>query len=100
MSRLFTPINGSGKAISGTGASVDTALSTTGSANCIKVEAVTNVFFIRVGASGGTAVVNTDMLINPGQVYYLPIGEADTNIQSFGAAGTLYVTSGYTNTGT
>lgn len=90
----FTPIPGSGKAIGGTGASVDTALSTLGSANCIKVECVTNFFHIRIGAAGGTAVLNTDMYIAPGNVYYIPIG-GEVNIQSIGAAGTLYVTSGF-----
>ena len=58
---VFRPIAGATTKVSVTDSSSDTALSTSGTPNCVLVQsdAGSDECFIRIGASGGTAVVDT-----------------------------------------
>ena len=92
---IYSPLIGNTLKIGGTDTSVDTALPTTDSCtyNCLKLEAVTNLFHYRLGPAGGTAVVDTDAFITTTAPHFVSVSPAtQTNIQCTGAAGSLYVT--------
>lgn len=98
MSALFSPVIAGGAAIAGSGSSGATALSTTGDYNCLKIECITNIFWVELGDSSVEVAASTGMLVSPGQVYYVSRG-AETHIATLGAAGTIYVTPGYLTSG-